>query len=177
MRNLTFAIILSTVLASCAPQYGPYGNNNGDTSAMGSVGQMAQGNVTKQGVGTLAGAVGGAFVGKEFGKGSGNTLATAAGALVGGMIGSEIGKSLDNADRAYMMQTQQAALEQTTAGISTPWRNPSTGNSGTVTPTNYYNNNGTYCREFTQTINVGGQTERGVGTACRQPDGSWKIVN
>jgi hypothetical protein len=32
------------------------------------------------------------------------------------------------------------------------------------------------CREFQQTITVGGQTQEAYGTACRQSDGSWKIV-
>ena len=36
---------------------------------------------------------------------------------------------------------------------------------------------GTYCREFQQTVTVGGRTEEAYGTACRQPDGSWKIVS
>ena len=31
------------------------------------------------------------------------------------------------------------------------------------------------CREFTTTINIGGQQQQGVGTACRQADGSWLI--
>ena len=33
------------------------------------------------------------------------------------------------------------------------------------------------CREFQQTITVGGRTETAYGTACRQPDGDWKIVS
>jgi hypothetical protein len=32
------------------------------------------------------------------------------------------------------------------------------------------------CREFEQTIMVGGQAQKGYGTTCQQPDGSWKIV-
>lgn len=35
---------------------------------------------------------------------------------------------------------------------------------------------GRYCREFQQTLTVGGRTERAYGTACRQPDGSWEIL-
>jgi surface antigen len=38
------------------------------------------------------------------------------------------------------------------------------------------NNNGQYCREYRQTVKVGGKTQEGYGTACRQPDGTWKIV-
>ncbi|MEE8203551.1 MAG: hypothetical protein V3R74_07315, partial [Alphaproteobacteria bacterium] len=32
------------------------------------------------------------------------------------------------------------------------------------------------CREYQTTVNVGGQVEQAYGTACRQPDGSWQIV-
>lgn len=36
---------------------------------------------------------------------------------------------------------------------------------------------GRQCREFQQTVTVGGRTEQAYGTACLQPDGSWEIVN
>ena len=32
------------------------------------------------------------------------------------------------------------------------------------------------CREFQQTIVVNGEQQQGYGKACRQPDGTWKIV-
>ena len=49
---------------------------------------------------------------------------------------------------------------------------------GTYTPTNtYQTTTGQYCREFQQTITVGGQTEDAYGTACRQEDGTWQIVS
>ena len=66
-------------------------------------------------------------------------------------------------------------------GVAGTWVNPDTGNRGTVTPRRTYRvQRGAttrYCREFQQTITVGGKTERAYGRACRQPDGSWKIVN
>jgi hypothetical protein len=40
----------------------------------------------------------------------------------------------------------------------------------------YQASNGEYCREFTQTVSVGGRAQEAYGTACRQPDGSWRIV-
>ena len=36
---------------------------------------------------------------------------------------------------------------------------------------------GAYCRDFTQTITVDGEFEEAHGTACRQSDGTWRIVN
>ena len=36
---------------------------------------------------------------------------------------------------------------------------------------------GAYCREFLQDVTIGGRNEHAYGTACRQPDGAWKIVS
>jgi hypothetical protein len=33
------------------------------------------------------------------------------------------------------------------------------------------------CREFQQNIMIGGQPQKAYGTACRQADGTWKIVH
>ena len=33
------------------------------------------------------------------------------------------------------------------------------------------------CREFQTTITIDGREQPGYGTACRQSDGSWKIVS
>lgn len=34
-----------------------------------------------------------------------------------------------------------------------------------------------YCREFTQTVYIGGKPQQGYGTACMASDGSWDIVS
>jgi hypothetical protein len=34
-----------------------------------------------------------------------------------------------------------------------------------------------YCREYQKTVIIGGQPQPGFGTACMQPDGSWKAIN
>ncbi|MGF1610339.1 MAG: hypothetical protein ACFCUQ_13145 [Kiloniellales bacterium] len=34
-----------------------------------------------------------------------------------------------------------------------------------------------YCREYSRTAIVGGAPVEVFGTACRQPDGTWRIVN
>lgn len=36
--------------------------------------------------------------------------------------------------------------------------------------------NAPYCREYQSTTMVGGQPAYSYGTACQQPDGSWRIV-
>ena len=74
------------------------------------------------------------------------------------------------ADTAYN-RAQTAPVGQTIA-----WNNPDSGNSGTVTPVrDGTSSEGKYCREYQQTVVIGGKTEEAYGTACRQEDGSWEI--
>ena len=134
--------------------------------------------VQKEELGALFGGAAGAVVGAQFGDGKGQLAAVAAGALLGALAGSEIGKSLDRADQLYMQQTAQRSLETSPAGTTSSWENPDTGHAGTVTPTRtYQRDGGDYCREFQQTVTVGGNIEEAYGTACRQEDGTWMIVS
>ncbi len=131
----------------------------------------------KELLGTLGGAALGGYVGSKIGSGTGQLAATAGGALLGALVGGSIGRSMDEVDR---MKAQRAHTQAQSApiGETIAWNNPDTGHSGTVTATrDGYTNNGDYCREFQQTIAVGGNVEQAYGTACRQPDGSWRIVN
>ncbi|HYM30796.1 MAG TPA: RT0821/Lpp0805 family surface protein [Candidatus Cybelea sp.] len=130
----------------------------------------------KEGAGTVIGGVGGALAGSAFGHGRGQLFGVAAGTLIGALVGSQIGKSLDQADQDHIRLANQRALESSPSGQPVTWNNPDNGNHGTVTPTRtYQTSNGQYCREFQQTIVVGGEQQQGFGTACRQPDGSWRI--
>lgn len=131
----------------------------------------------KQTVGTVGGAVAGGLLGAQVGSGSGRLIATGVGVLAGSLLGSEIGRSLDKADMTYAQQANQRAYNAP-IGETITWNNPESGNHGTVTPVrDGYATSGSYCREYQQTVYVGGQQESAYGTACRQPDGSWKIVN
>ncbi|MBX9786919.1 MAG: glycine zipper 2TM domain-containing protein [Alphaproteobacteria bacterium] len=130
----------------------------------------------KQAIGTVGGGALGAWAGSTIGSGRGNTVATAVGAVAGALAGGYIGGQLDKADKERAERTYQGALESSPVGKTSQWRNPDSGNSGSITPTRTYENNGRYCREFNQTVNIGGRTQQAYGTACRQPDGSWQIV-
>ncbi|NOZ66989.1 MAG: hypothetical protein GXP00_10935 [Alphaproteobacteria bacterium] len=136
---------------------------------------------SKEGFGTLLGAIGGAAIGSALGdNGDGTTqfFAVAAGTIAGAAIGSSIGRSLDEADRIAMERNRQVALETYPSGQTATWYNPDTGNSGSYQPQPaYQDKTGAYCREYQQTITVGGKTEDAYGKACRQPDGTWKIVS
>ena len=127
--------------------------------------------------GTVIGAGTGAIIGGQFGHGAGRLLGVAVGALAGGLIGGEIGRSLDARDRAEMERSTQYALENSPTDQRYEWRNPDSGHYGYTVPKRTYRTaEGRYCREYQQTVIIGGQQEEAYGTACRQPDGSWKIV-
>lgn len=126
--------------------------------------------------GTLGGAAAGGLIGSQIGKGSGNAAATLTGVLLGGFIGNQMGTVIDDQDRKVAAKAEQRAYSAP-VGQQITWNNPQNGNSGTITPTrDGYGSSGEYCREFQQTIVVGGQKQQGYGKACQQPDGSWKIV-
>ena len=74
-------------------------------------------------------------------------------------------------------QNLEYTLELNPDGTTSAWQNPNTGNEGIAYPTKtMIRDDGTPCREFTANIVVGGEEQQGYGTACRQTDGSWKIV-
>lgn len=134
-------------------------------------------NQPKTTLGTIVGAGLGALAGSQVGSGKGSMVAIAVGTLAGAWMGGEIGKSLDKADQAYMNRTTQDSLEYSKTNVTSSWRNPDSGHSGTVTPTQTYQKaSGEYCRTFEQTIYVDGKTEAATGRACRQSDGTWKVV-
>jgi surface antigen len=154
LRNALPIVLLTFGLAAC-------------------VGPAAPGPKTT--VGAATGAAAGGLLGAAAG---GEAEGIIAGVLLGGLLGGAIGNALDNADRQYAAQNAQHSLEYLHTGATSEWQNPDSGHSGSTTPTRTYQTaSGSYCREFTQTIVVGRRTEQGYGTACRQPDGSWRIVN
>lgn len=159
MKKLIVILTATAILAGC--QQGPGGGNT----------------ISKQDAGTVLGGVGGALLGAQVGKGSGQLVSVAAGTLLGAALGNSVGASLDRADMAYYNSTAQQALETGAPGEALPWRNPKSGHGGSVTPSKYYQTaSGQYCREYTQTIRIGGRVEEGVGTACRNEDGTWTLA-
>jgi len=129
---------------------------------------------TKQDQGILIGAIVGGVLGHQVGGGSGQVLATIVGTVAGAAIGGSIGQSMDESDQ----MKAASALETVRTDVSTQWVNPDTGYEYTMTPTRTYEgDDGGPCREYTLDAQIGGKTEQIYGTACRQDDGSWEIVN
>lgn len=118
-------------------------------------------------LGTVIGGAAGGLVGNQFGRGSGRTWATIGGALLGASVGNNIGAANETC------ATQ--ALEYARPNTQVVWQDA--GNAYSIYPTNTYQQNGMYCREYQSRVMVGGQVQEGYGTACRQPDGAWMVMN
>lgn len=128
---------------------------------------------TKQDQGVLIGAIAGGILGNQVGGGSGRVLATMIGTVAGAAIGGSVGRSMDDTDRL----NASMALENVRTGVPSTWINPDTGYEYVITPTQTYDQAGSPCREYTLDAIIGGRTEQIYGTACRQADGSWQVVN
>jgi surface antigen len=131
---------------------------------------------SKQTFGGLSGAALGGLLGAQFGDGKGRLAATGAGVLIGALVGSEIGRSMDEVDR---IRANEAVVRSRSApiGETIAWNNSASGNYGSITPVRDGTSaSGAYCREFQQSITVGGRKDQGYGIACQQPDGTWRIV-
>jgi surface antigen len=128
---------------------------------------------------TTIGAAGGGLTGGLIAAAAGGNPAAIAASVIGGiLIGGMVGNLLDQRDKQMAAEAAHRAMETAPTGKSVEWKNPDSGHSGTVTPTKTYQTaNGTYCREYQTTVLIDGKKERATGTACRQPDGTWQIVN
>lgn len=147
------AIVLPVSLMAC----GPNGPNKADT-------------------GLVVGAAAGGILGNQVGGGKGKIATTAIGAVIGGIVGSEIGRSMDRQDRMLAQQAEMAALENGESGRPRVWRNPDNGRYGEVVPGRPYRRGPEDCRDYTHTIYIDGRPQAMRGTACRNPDGTWRNV-
>src|SRR5262245_48982941 len=151
VKSLALAMLLLVPLAGCETiQSNP-------KTAIGGFGGAATG-------GLIAAAAGGGGAG------------IAAGVIGGALLGGFAGNLLDQRDQRMANEAAQRAFETAPSGRAVAWNNPDSGHSGTITPIRTFESSGSYCREFQQTVIIGGKPENSHGTACRTPGGSWRIV-
>ena len=85
--------------------------------------------------------------------------------------------ALSDADLALADAAVQLALESGLQGEHFSWTNPSTGHEGEVWVTRTYRiAGGGWCREYRESIRVGGRTDAYSDRACRRGDSVWVIV-
>lgn len=125
-------------------------------------------------LGGLAGAAAGGFVGAQIGQGKGQLAATAIGTLVGFVMGQQVVRSLGRAEETCFSRTFEHVPDRETI----VWQDPARGAQYQVMPVRTAEaEGGLYCREYQAKATVGGKVSETYGTACRMPDGSWKLMN
>ena len=137
------------------------------------VGYVAGDRCNREALGAVLGGVIGGVTGSRIGDRHDRPAATIAGAIIGTLVGRSIGRYMDEVDQYCTGQ----ALEYTPDNQPVEWQNPDAGASYRVVPTRTYQvGDGRYCREYISEATIGGRKQQVYGTACRQPDGSWKVV-
>lgn len=148
MKTTALAVAMSVGLAGCAANQGQ-----------------------KESAGLLIGGALGGLLGSQVKNSDIRTAAIIAGTLAGAAIGGAIGQSMDATDRMMVGQT----LEGVRTGVPTAWHNPDTGVDYQVTPTRTFESASGPCRDYTVDAIIDGRRETVHGTACRQPDGTWRV--
>jgi surface antigen len=148
-------------------------------------------------IGALFGAGLGGALGNQVGQGSGRVVATVAGVGLGALLGNAVGSSYDRPNDGYVQEASYYPAPQpvyytqpaSTTVVYEEYREPrwKKRHRHTHTSTTYVVNEpvvyaaapapepASYCREYQQTVVVGGQRQSSYGTACMQPDGSWQM--
>jgi surface antigen len=125
-------------------------------------------------IGAVLGGAAGAVIGSQIGKGDDRFITTVGGAVIGAVVGGAIGKSMDDADQACAAQ----ALEYANFKQSVRWQNKANGAFYTMTPVGMVppEGKGLECRRYSLLTEARGRQETGGGVACRQSDGSWRLI-
>ena len=122
---------------------------------------------TKAKVGAIAGAAGGAYLGK------GDPLTSAAGAVIGMVVGHEIGATFDKVDQIHATMLLRQTLTNNPNGQMSRWSNPDKGFTVTQGPIATRGN----CKEFVSKVTVtkmGSQLRNIRGTACLE-NNEWVL--
>jgi surface antigen len=84
---------------------------------------------------------------------------------------------LDNLNEQQQREHELSMRDALRAPVGETIRWEDRNASGSVTTTREgISSEGRYCREYTQSVNIGGESQQAYGTACRNPDGSWEIT-
>ncbi len=124
----------------------------------------------------VTGAEAGAALGGALGAqlGSGNALATVAGNLAGAMLGSRADAAVTtSADEDCFRQVLESATDQEQVA----WDNDGSSTHYELTPVRSYQRSGRACRELVTEIERQGEVREVYQTACRDPDGRWRIMD
>ena len=102
--------------------------------------------------------------------------------MIGGIIGAglimrDIGADLPRSAQVKAIDAEYRALESTPAGEVLSWHDERSGISGTVLVSQPYRVGSQDCRSYTHRVSASAGERSVRGTACRNPDGSWTLLD
>lgn len=154
-KRIAFSLALVVALAGCAS--GANGENSG----------------YKKFIGGLTGAAAGGYAGAQFGKGQGKLATTALGVVVGFLGGMAVGNELDEKDKLEASAAMALALNE---ARTVSWQGQNN-NGGVIRTKRAPKKAGMVCRDYQHYGTIDGEQRQAVGRACKQQDGTWKIVS
>lgn len=89
---------------------------------------------------------------------------------------SQANVQLSRRELASALAAEQRALETAPAGQPVEWQGDN-GRGGTVIAAQPYRVGSQDCRPYSHVVRAGGPAQSVRGTACRNPDGSWTLLN
>lgn len=125
---------------------------------------------------TAGTAVTGSLAGSNAAKPRKAAIPVSSRSVIGGIGGSRIGFSLGAEERLTAANAEYRALEYGQSGAPVEWSDRGGSHHGSIVPGKPYQQGSRYCRSFTHTVYVKNEPETAKGTACREPDGTWKSV-
>ncbi len=85
---------------------------------------------------------------------------------------------LTGSDAKLLYGSFQYALENSPTRQATGWSNAATGLTGLTIPiATYRTSDWQNCRDYFTSLQIAGINQQVVGTACRQPEGYWKVIS
>lgn len=94
----------------------------------------------------------------------------------GGLIGGKLGAALDRGDRTAGFEAEYKALEYSSGGELVIWAGKTGVSGGKVVAAQPYRVGSQDCRQYSHELTLSGAVTSARGTACRNGDGTWSLL-
>ena len=94
----------------------------------------------------------------------------------GGLVGGAFGAKLDKSDKQVALDAEYKALEYGKGSEAIDWASASGATGGKVIAGQPYRVGSQDCRQYSHMITTAGVDQSSRGTACRNPDGTWTLL-
>lgn len=116
-------------------------------------------------IGTIIGGAAGGLVGSRFGGGSGKLWSAGGGAVAGAVLGNVVGSNMDKTNQ--LSKNNESTNQQYSQRMAPVFQSTSDESEHSYKE----------CREEHSMAMIAGKQQQIYSTACRQSDGTWKLVS